>query len=266
MKNKDSSKKLVAVAVVIAILTIVAFVNYYFIKPISRLNEKIEVSPDEKFDLTLLTMAYLNQNKNLSINDYLFNKAESNKYNVAAEYYYLLNGRDHLNEYDKILDIAKVIFDDKKIEVSNFVVNIDKQKCGKEKYSTIEGLVYSDKCDSEEVVYELLDTYSQGDEYVVEFYAATAVQEVSDTDEKCENFETPLSYNLSLINLERKTFYSKNEFSCCTSNCFLEGIEPLRNEILNHIKSNEIIYKLTFRKVEKNFVFYKIKKVEKSPK
>lgn len=261
MRKIDATKKLVAVSIILAILMIIVFFNYYFIKPILKSYEKIEVSSEEKLDLKLLTMAYLNQNNGLTINDYLFHEAANHKYEVAAEYYYLINGREHLNEYDKILELSKKIFNDKKVNFANFSINIDDEKCGKEKYSTIDGIVSSSNCDLKEVIYEIIDTYYQNSEYVVEFYASTAIQERVYPTIICDNFETPLNYNLRIVDLENTEYYSESKERCCSDECNLEGVKPLRTEIIYSIKENKKIYKMTFKKIDDYFVFLKVNKV-----
>ncbi len=259
MKKMNSSNKLVAIPIIIAIVTIIVFVNYYFVKPIKRMNEKKEVLPEEKFELENLTVAYLKQNKNSSIDTFLLRDAANRKYEVAAEYYFIKNGKDHLNEYDKILELSRKIFDDEKVEVANFTVNVDADRCGKEKYSTIEGLIKSDTCDLDGIIYEIVSTYKQNSEYVVEFYATKAVQERAETTEKCENFETPFAYKLSLLDLSNKKYYSETKFECCTDNCKLGGIESLRVNIVSQMKSSNQLYKMTFEKDKDHFIFSKIK-------
>lgn len=260
MRKIDFSRVMAAIAIVIGILTIIAFVNYYFVKPVMRENEKKEVLAEEKFELELLTMAYLDQNVGLAIDDNSFNEAISSEYKVAAEYYYLKNGKDHLNEYDEILSVAKILFNSRKVKFSNFVINTDDGRCGKEKYSTLEGTIYSSNCDPTAIIYEIITTYYQNYEYVVEFYAANAVQEQIESPLKCNDFELPFSYSLQLTDLEKNLFYDKTHSKCCTSECSLEGIKPLKDEILSQIKSNGSIYKMIFKKANENFVFSKIKK------
>ena len=259
--KKDSTKKMVAIPIVIAIATIIIFANYYFVKPIKKMNEKKEVSVAEKFELEHLTIAYLNQNNNKPISSFLFHNADDHKYEVAAEYYYLKNGKEHLDEYDKILELSRLIFDDKKIEVTNFVINIDQEKCGKEKYSTIEGFINNSSCDLDGLFYEIVAIYKQNFEYVVEFYASTAIQEEVEATEICESFETPLSYNLKLIDLEGEEFYKKSESKCCSSNCALEGVNSFKKDIITHAKSNNKLYKMIFDKKGDYFVFSELKKV-----
>ena len=261
MRKVDSTKKLTMATILIAIATIVVFVNYYFIKPISKLNEKIDVSEEEKIELDFLTSAYLTQNKDTSINENLFHAAINQKYAVAADYYYLKNGKDHLGEYDKILDVAKLIFDDKKIEVSNFTINIDKDRCGKEKYSTIEGFINNEFCDLKETFYEIITTYRQNSKYIVEFYASTAIQEETSSSESCDSFLKPIGYNLKLVDLESEEYYSKVESKCCLEDCALEGVNSFKVNLLSQIKGNNKIYKMTFDKIDDHFVFSKISEI-----
>ena len=258
MRKINSSNKLVAIPIIIAIVTIIVFVNYYFVKPVKKMNEKIDVSPEEKFELENLTISYLNQNNDTSIDTFLLHEAANRKYEVAAEYYFIKNGRDHLDEYDKILELSRKIFDDKKVEITNFTVNVDPKRCGKEKYSTIEGFIKSDTCDLSGIVYEIVSTYKQNSKYVVEFYASKAVQERAESTDTCENFETPFSYKLTLSDLKNEQYYSKTEFKCCSDNCKLEGINSLKVNIISQIKNYKKLYKMTFEKNGDNFVFLKI--------
>ena len=257
MKN-ELARPIVLFSIGIAIVTILFFIKYYFVKPIIEDYEKTEVSISEQEDLKLLTMAYLNQNKSISLSKFFKNEVKSNQFNVAAEYYYLKNGLEHINEYDKILELSKKIFDNKNIEFSNFVINIDSEKCGKEKYSTLSGNVYNAECDQEDLVYEINDIYYQDNKYVVEFFASLASQKKVGAEKLCGEFEVSLSYNLKLTNLNSETFYDENYSRCCESDCVLKGIKPLNSEILSHIKSHRFIYKLFFKKVDDNFVFFKI--------
>ena len=258
MIGSSSSKKQVIIFGIIIIATVIVFVDYFFIKPFSKLAEEREVTAEEKVDLNFLTEAYLNQNKDISIIGLLSKSATNQKYAVAADYYYLKNGKDHLNEYDKILEIAKLIFNDKKIEITNFVLNVDKDKCGKEKYSTIEGFINKENCDSKETIYEIISTYNQNSEYVVEFYASTAIQEEIEASMECESFSRPFSYKLRLVDFKEEEYYSKDESRCCSNDCSLEGISPFRVNLVSQVKTNNKIYKMTFDKIDDHFVFSKI--------
>jgi len=260
MTKKELTNPLVIIAVGLVIATVIAFVNYYFIVPLTKEKEKIEVSNSEKSELIILTSAYLNQNKNLLLNKYLSTKVDNNRYQVAAEYYYLEKGKEYLNEYDKILELAKQLFDDKYIDFANFEINIDNNRCGKEKYSTIDGINFYDNCDNVSLVYEIADIYKQEKNYIVEFYAAKASQTEIQSEKKCQNFEIPLNYKLTLTDLFDNKFYDEDYYSCCNYECALNGVEPLKKDIINQAKTRKNIYKMIFKKNDSNFIYYELKK------
>ena len=259
MIKKESNNFWIFVSTFLAIALILVFAKYYFVDAIIKKNEKKEVSISEQNELKLLVQAYLNQNYDLSLKKFFLNKADENSFAVAAEYYYLKNGLDHLNEYDKILELAKTIFDDEKIKFSNFSINVDSLKCGKEKYSTLEGLISQDICNQTDIVYEISDIYSQNDSYIVEFFASKAEQIKIESEKSCNNFEIPLSYKLKITDLYSVVFYEEDSSRCCIDDCHLEGIEPLKKEILNQIKIHNYLYKMIFIKKNNSFVFYQIK-------
>ena len=224
------------------------------------MSKRQEITDNDRHELEILTQAYLNQNRNLTI-DFFNHSANRNGYSVAAEYCYLKNGDDCLEKYDEILKLARNIFDNKRIEFSNFVVNIDEQKCGKEKYSTIEGFVYNYSCDSETMIYEIKDAYYKNYKYVVEFYASSARQKPVENLKKCDEYKKSLGYKLELIDFKQNVFYDKTVTRCCSDECILEGINSLKDEILDQIKEDEKVYKMTFEKKDDHFVYSKIYEV-----
>jgi len=260
MKREELKNPFVIVASILSILLIIAILKIYFFDSILKSFEKIEVLEFEKQELKLLTESYLIQNKYLKLNKIFSTPTSDNRFAVAAEYYYLKNDKDVLSDYEAILEIAKEIFDEEYIDFSNFEINVDEEKCGKEKYSTINGFSYNDQCDTTEMVYEIKDIYKSNEEYVVEFYATTAVQTPISSTKKCDNFKKALSYNLTLTNLLDKEFYNEDYARCCEDDCELEGIYSLQKDILNQLKNQNIIYKMIFSKNESNFVYKEIKK------
>ena len=258
MIKQDLKNPLVIIVIVSAFLLTIMFIKYYFINPIFDESEKIEISEQESEELKILTMAYLNQNQDLEISRFFKTKANLNKYNVAAEYYYLKNGQDF--DYEVILDLAKSMFSDKNVKFTNFTIAIDEDKCGKINYTTLDGIVYKDSCNLDALIYEVIDTYRENDDYVVEFYAAKASQVEEEKKDKCANFETPLSYKLVLTDLYSNEFYNETYAKCCNYNCILEGVFPIKAEILSHIKQKGDIYKMVFEKNGNDFNYYKISK------
>ncbi len=258
--KKDLTNPLVIISLILVILVIAIFIKYYFVKPLFKEASKIEVSAEEKLDLKLLTKAYLNQNKNIAIQKKLFGSNNINEFAVAANYYYLKKGIDHLNEYDSILKVGRKIFNNKSLNFSNFEVNIDEKSCGKEKYTTLEGIIYNDECDKELLIYEIGDIYKQGNNYVVEFYASKAVQKLISSNKECDNYEKSVAYNLTLTDLENNEFFNELYSRCCLDNCLVEGIDSLKDDILKQMKMHNHIYKLVFQKNENDFVYDKLKK------
>ena len=251
--KKDLTNPLVMISFFLILATVLLFLFFYFVKPFIS-NSKIEVSVEDKEELELLTKAYLNQNSDINI-DKLFFNINLNEYNVASEYYYLKNGQDKIDKYEEILDIAKKIFNNENVRFRNFVINLD--ECGKEKYSSIEGLIYEDTCDLDEMVYEISDIYKENDLYIVEFYASYAYQIINRSDNLCEKGK-PFSYNLKLTNLENLEFLNNSYYKCL--NEFNYGIFYLKDSILNEIKNNNYKYKLSFKKNDSYFTFYSLKK------
>ena len=260
MKKEELKNPIVIISILLSLTFIVVLFKTYFVDVVIINHEKKEVSFSEKQDLEMLAMAYLTQNKDLKLNKFFATPTTDNRFNVAAEYYYLKNGKDGLDNYEEILEIAKQIFDSEYIGFSNFEVNIDEENCGKEKYTTINGIVYNESCDLEDNVIEISDIYESNSRYVVEFYIAKAKQKAVSSNKECHDFEKPLSYNLALTDLDDNEFYSEDYFRCCESDCILEGISPLEKEIINQVKNYGIVYKMIFSKNEFGFVFDEIKK------
>lgn len=259
--KKELNNPLVLISIFLIILTFLIFINNFLINPFIKENEKKEVSTLEKKELEMLTISYLKQNKDIKLNKIFKTEANNNQFNVAAQYYYLKNGQNHLDEYDEILSVAKKIFNNKYLGFSNFEINIDEQECGKEKYTTLDGIIYNDACDLSDIVYEILDVYEENEYYVVEFYAAKATQSKIESSLMCEKFERPLSYKLAITNFDDETFYDETKLKCCLNDCNLEGIEAIKSEIINQIKSHGFLYKMIFKKVENYFEFSEIKDI-----
>ena len=260
MKKEELKNPLVIISIILSLVFIVVLFKTYFVDSTIRRYEKKEVAFSEKQDLELLATAYLIQNKDLRLNRIFATPTTDNRFNVAAEYYYLKNGEDGLENYEEILELAKEIFDSEYVAFSNFEINIDEEKCGKQKFTTINGIIYNDNCDLEDNVFEINDIYESNGYYVVEFYLGKAKQEMVDSTKECHDFEKPLSYNISLTDLRDDKYYSEDYFKCCDSDCTLDGIGPSRDELLNQVKNHDVIYKMTFTKNEFGFVFDEIKK------
>ena len=260
MKREEFSNPLVIISAALFLIFIGVMIKIYFVDAVIDHFEKKDVSDNEKIELRLLTEAYLVQNSTLKLNKILKTPIGDNRYNVAAEYYFLKNGKDGLNNYDEILELSKRMFNNEYIEFANFEVDIDENRCGKEKYTTINGIVYNENCDSKEIVYEINDIYEMDEKYIVEFYAARAFQEKTTPIHECKDYKAASSYNLILNDLLEEEFYNENYSQCCEDICELEGIYPFRNEIIDRIKSHGIIYKMIFEKIDSDFVFKEVKK------
>lgn len=253
MMKKDFTNPLVILSIILITATLALFCYYYFIKPIEKNNIVEEIEEKEQKELKILAESYLKQNPNLQFK-WMFQDIKLNEYAVAGEYLYAKKGLDVLDKYEEILDTAKTLFDDKKVEYRNFTVNLD--ECGREKYSTIEGLVYSDKCDLQELVYEIGNIYKQGELFVVEFYGTVAKEKVIDGDHECDSGEKS-DYNLTLTSLENYEYENNNYLSCSPVQM---GIFYLKDDIITKMKKNNYKYKLEFKKDDQNFIFYNLKK------
>lgn len=230
------------------------FVHNYFIRPIFLEVEKLEVNDLEAADLKMLTEAYLNQNETLVLDQVFRNMASANRFAVAAEYLYLKNGSQALNDYEEILSVAQRIFDTKHLSYSNFEVVLD--DCGLEVYSSLEGSVSKDSCKDEGLVYEIGDIYQMKDTYYVEFWASKVT--LTEIPNKCEAL-TNSSYNLTLMNLTDEIYFTKDYLRCQESK-IIPSLLEVKNEVLGQIKLNRLVYKMTYKKNNDNFIFAEVKK------
>ena len=269
-EKSDFLNPSVLIVTVLLLFVIILSFNSYFIKPLSKENRKYEVSSKEQLELIMLTESFLRKNYDVKIDDSLIKDYDINtygdKFGVAAEYYYYLN-HDNLTEevltnYEEILNVAKKIYDTNNIVFTNFVVNIDDDNCGIKKYSSLEGIITNDSCDLTDLIYEIKDIYREDNLYVVEFYAAKAVQTLTSAENECSEFEKSLTYQLKISNLLDKEYYNESYSRCCKydEKCQLDGIFPLKNEILTQTKINDTIYKMIFTKTKDSFVYHQLRK------
>lgn len=268
-EKSDFRNPRVIIVIILLVLVILALFRFYFVEPLRQETKKYEVGSAEQVQLKLLTEAFLQANDSYKIKKtFLSNHHDISKYGnrfqIAATYYYLLKQNlteESLNDYDQIKVLADKIYDDEVI-FANFVVNIDENNCGTIKYSSLEGIIYSDSCDLNEIVYEIGDIYQQQDDYVVEFYAIKAIQSEIEAQNNCQNFETSLAYKLQLFDFSDNEYYNQDYSRCCNNEaCDLEGIFPLKSEILNHTKINNLKYRMIFKKINDNFIYNKIEKL-----
>lgn len=252
--------EIIIVVLLVAVLVMTSY--YYLIRPVTLEKPKEEVTALEKNDLILLTEAFLTKESSLNIKFDTFNKYEINspKFLIAANYYYLLNKNNNLENYDAIQKIAERVFAKDNVEFENFTLTLD--DCGKKKFSSVEGMIENEFCDQSKVVYEIKDVYKQGSEYYVEFYLGNTSISRVDTTYLCEDFDRPLSYTIKTSTLENENIYSASYNRCCKygEECILDSITDYENELLNQVKIKSSRYKMVFIKNGDSFVYKEIKK------
>lgn len=269
LKNSDFTNPRVLIILIMLTAVVVLILDAYFIKPLKQESTKYAVTLEEKTELQLLTEAYLRENKDLKLDDSLVKNYDintyGNKFRVAASYYFLKYYKENeevIVDYEQIEEIAKKIYNTKNVVFSNIVINIDEFKCGIQKYSSLEGIINSDVCDLNDLVYEIKDIYKEGKNYIVEFYAAKATQSLVEPEAKCEKFETSLTYNLKISDLEDSEYYNENYSRCCHEDeeCVINGVYYLKNEILNQTRIHDHVYKMIFIKKNDNFIYHQLKR------
>ena len=112
------------------------------------------------------------------------------------------------------------------------------------------------------MIYEIKDVYREDNKYVVEFYGAKAIQNKVDSTLECQSFEVPLTYQLQISSLDGQEYYNEEYARCCNNDeeCVLNGIFPLKSEILNQVHINDTVYRMIFTKNNDNFVYYQLRK------